>query len=397
MRDLSFLLQTETGVQDLTPVVTRFVYRNSLLLGRTVWVLQFASPKWEFWQNFMIGKGYVFNVKIKASRESEESETPWLSLVVDQSKGMIKGGRILGTVVGGGGELQMMNQTKRRAFYNMTITNAIQQIASDNGLVPSVGSSTARKTWYQANQTDWEFLQEELMPYFVPASSNRGDAFLNVEGRNLTAKTIEFAAPSTRLYNLSNANEDDRVVAVYFHYYGGQVDRGGGIVAEVRGFNPSTGTSVLWTVQPGSSSQPALAPKLPKRFAALKQAIIDPHSSLEFIKARALREQAKNGTRYYGVSVEVVNDLTVKLRDMFEISMRDEEGLESPYHGRYGVYEVIFDYKSQGVNTTIVGFRKEAYKGEQVSVGADLSRSRGKDLQKTKPGRSTFTKTAVEI
>lgn len=394
MRDASLLLQTESGIEDLTAYVSRFVFKSSLLLGRTVWSMKFASPLWDFWQQFMVGKGLTFNVKLQASRNDTESESPWLALAVDQSKAMLRPGKIYGTVSGGGGELQMMVQAKRKAYFNQTPTSVIQQIATSYALNPSVDATSLTKNWYQANKSDWEFLQE-IMDYFIPSTTNRGDAFLNVEGMNLTVKPIEFAKPAVRKYDFSSG-DDDRVVKVGVRYYGGQVDRKGGIVTEVRGFDETKGLPVTWTVSPATSSQPALASKLPKRITTNNRVVLDPHPSLDFIKARALREQARNGTRNFGIAIKVINDLTINLRDMIEISAADDDGVESPYRGRYGVYEYTFDYRRGGVDTTVVGFRKESYEGEQQATGADLSRSSGTDLQKAR-GQEQTKKVAVPI
>lgn len=396
MAEMMLLVRTVDGVEDMTPYVSRFVYRSSLLLGRTLWSMEFDSPIWDFWKDMMQGNPVVFDAKIQTSRTpNNREESPWLTLKVDQAKARIKTGSIAGTMVGGGNELAMMVEAKRRAFMQLPISSVIQQIASLYGLTPVVDASSLVSDWYQTNQSDWDFLQE-LMAYYIPSASNRGDAYLNVEGTNLTVKAIEYANPAVRLYDLTSG-EDDRPIQVDAQYYGGQVDRRGGIVTEVRGFDKATGLPVTWTVSPATSSQPALAPKLPKSITNRKQVVIDPHSSLDFIKARALREQARHGTRYYGIAIQLIDDLTIRLRDMIEISMADDEGEESPYHGRYGVHEYTFDYNKSGVTVNVIGYRKEAYEGEQVAIGADLSRSTGTDMQQTQSGREPIKKVAVPI
>jgi hypothetical protein len=391
------LVQTEQGVKDLTPYVRRLIFKNSLLTGHTSWALSFTSPDWDFWDKFMVGKGLTYNLKIRSVREGKPSETGWLGLVVDDSNAKVKRKKMQGTVRGGGKELGMMDRARRRAFPSSSASQVIRRIALEHSLTPNLGDSGATHTWYQANQTDWEMLQE-VMGYFVASSDNRGDAYLNIDGLNLTVKPINFAKPSVRKYDLSNLRRDDRIDSFETHFYGGQVDRGGGIVVEARGFDASLGQAVTFTANPLTSGQPALANKLPQSFANKSIVVLEPHAEVQFVRARALREQARMGSRYYGISINVLNDLEIKLRDMIEVTLKDRRGRSSKFAGRYGVHEYVIDYSRRRIVTSVVCYRREASVGKAPAVGANVSASSGVDKQRSNAsGRSVTTVTAVPL
>jgi len=391
------LVQTETGVRDITPYVRRLQFKNSLLLGHAQWSLAFSTPDWDFWDKFMVGKGLTYNLKIQSSRDGKPSETPWLSVVVDGSEATVRRNRMRGRVYGGGKELKMMEEAKRRSFPSSTAANVIRRIAGEYGLLPTLDASTGTRTWYQANQTDWEMMQD-AMRYYISSSNNRGDAYLNVDGTSLTVKPINFAAHSVRKYDLSNLHRDDRIDGFETKFYGGQVDRRGGVVVEARGFDPSLGNVVTFTANPLTSGQPALANKLPQPITGKKRVVLEPNGTLDFVRARALREQAKMGGSYYAVSVNVLNDLEVRLRDMFEVFLKDRGGNSSKFAGRYGVHEYVIDYSRKKICNRVIGFRKEANVGKAPAVGANVSRSIGIDKQRSAAGgRTSKTVTATPL
>ena len=157
-----FLLQTPTGIQDVTPQVTRFVYRRSLWGGCVRWKLWFASGNWNAWKDIVIGNGLVLSAKIKSSFGSVTTESDWLKLVVDSSAESIQGMFVRGSIVGGSADLKMKEQQKRRSFPQATAAQVIQRIATEYQLIPDVGASSGIRDWWQTNQTDWEMLQEAM-------------------------------------------------------------------------------------------------------------------------------------------------------------------------------------------------------------------------------------------
>jgi hypothetical protein len=386
----TILLQDTTGIQDLTPYVSKFVYKNSVLLGHSRWKLFFNTSDWAFWKDLMIGNGLRFSIKVIGEKNGSKSETDWLNLVVDFSDGGLRSTQMKGFIEGGGAELTMMEEEKRKAYANTTASQIFQLVAAQYSLIPDVGSSSFVDTWYQANQTDWNFLQEVIDDY-VSAQDNRGDAYLNIDGQNLVVKPINFALPSTRKYDLTQS--DDRVTKVQFKYYGGQVTRSG-IVVEARGFDRGTGLAVSFSASPVTAPSAALADKLPETLTGKKKVILTSSSSLEYVRIQALRAQAKYGNRYYGMAVRAANDLTVKLREMFEISMQDGQGSGAFTEGRYGIYEYIIDYRPTRIETNIIGYRREAYTGPQVAVGAPASQSVGVDQYRV--GAGNFAPTTLK-
>ena len=385
------LLLTEKGIEDLTPFVRRFVYKNSLLRGHTRWRLYFDTSQWDFWKNFMIGNGLQFQVKVTGQKDGNISDTGWLSLVVDLSDGDLRGTYMKGRIEGGGIELNMMLQDKRRAFYQTTASSVVKQIAALYQLVPDIQTTSILDNWWQANQTDWNFLQE-LMSDYVPSQNNRGDAYLNIEKRKLTIKPINFAAPSVRQYDLTE--DDDRVFRVRFRYYGGQVARRG-IVVEARGFNRATGLPAFYLASPITAPNAALADKLPQAIASQKKVVVCGTGNLNTLRAVALREQAKHTPRYYGMAMRVLNDLTIQLRDMVEISAKDADGAGAFTEGRYAVYEYQLSYSPERIVTTVVGYRQESYAGPQPATGAPVSMSMGSDTYRAGAGNFSPTKVAA--
>ena len=368
-------LQTDKGIEDLTPYVRKFVYKNSLLTGHARWKLWYDTSQWDFWKNFMIGNGLRFTVRFTGQRDGKVSESPWLNLVVDQSKGDLQSTYLQGLIEGGGPELAMMNFGRRRAYVNVTASQVLQRIAVDHALQPDIAASSDIDFWYQTNEPDWTFMQEILKDY-VPSANNRGDAYLNVSEQSFSVKAINFAAPSVRKFDLTQG--DDRIPKVKYRYYGGQVARRG-VVVEARGFDRDTGLAVVFTASPQSTPGAALADKAPQRTTDKKKVVVLASGSLGVIRNCAVRTQAKYSQRYFGVEISVLNDFTMRLRDMVEISMKDSEGNGAFTEGRYGVYEYLMVYSTSKIYTKVVGYRQEAYTGPVPATGAPVSRSSGAD------------------
>lgn len=388
------LLLDDTGPKDVTPFVDRFLFKESLLDGHATWRLWFKASSWEFWADLMVGKGLLLTVNVTGKKDGRTTETGWLPLTVDASEGGVEGTRLRGSIVGGGPELKMCVEEKRKAYAMMPASTVLAQIAALYQLAPTVGQTSDLRNWYQANQTDWEFLQE-VMSFYVASSDNRGDAYLYVGPNTLDVGAINYAKPSVRQYDLTA--DDDRVTRAKFRYYGGQVDRRGGAVVEARGYDNRTGLEVFFLASPVTAPSPALANKLPKPLASRKRIFVTPWDSPSVVRAQAIREQARFSLRYFGVSVKALNDLTVKLKDMFEISMRDEKGYGSANAGRYGVFERVIEYSAGNISTTVVGFRRESYVGEQPAVGAPVSMSSGADTQRTASAGNLTTTTVAAV
>lgn len=388
-----FLL-TDKGIEEITPFVGRFVYRNSLLAGRVRWKLHFDSSQWDFWKNFMIGNGLQFQVQVVAVKNGTTVKSQWLSLVVDQSAGDLRSTQLRGRIEGGGIELDMMNEERRKGYVNTTASQIIQQIAAQYKLTPDIQATSAINSWWQANKTDWAFLQE-LMSDYIPSVSNSGDAYLNIDAQKLVVKSINFGSPSVRQFDLTES--DDRVPSVSFRYYGGQVSRAG-VIVEARGFDRSTGTPVTFTSSPTTAATAALADKLPQSLALKKKVVICSSGDMATVRATALRAQAQYAPRYYGLAIRVLNDLTIRLRDMIEISAKDDEGAGAFVEGRYAVYEYQITYSSSRIVTTIIGYRQESYAGPQVATGAPASQSMGTDQYKLgQANKQTVAKRAVPL
>ena len=388
----SILLRTDKGVEDITPFVSGFTYRNSLLRGCTRWRLSFETPQWDFWKTLMIGSGLVFQVQVAGLRDGRTETSPWMSLVVDLSDGDLDSVRLRGMIEGGGPELGMMNQDNRRAFVNTTAGQVLRRIAAEYSLAAKIPPSTEISSWYQINETDWDFVNDVLEDY-IPAQNARGDAFLNVSEGALNVVTINYAAPSVRKYDLTDG--DDRVPKVRFRYYGGQVARSG-VVVEARGFNRATGTAASYKADPQTAPGTALADRLPQSLASKKKVVLSASGEVETLRALAIREQAKFARRYFGIEVKALNDLSIRLGDMIEVSAKDEKGEMVFTAGRYGVFEYYLVYSLQAVYSKIIGYRQESYAGPVPATGAPASASSG--IDRYRQGRTNVqpvVKTAV--
>lgn len=393
----AFLFQDTTGVYDITPYVRRFVYRNSLLTGFARWTLFITATEWGWWKDIMIGNGLRFSLKIKHVADEFSTETEWLNLVVDTSAGVFHKTQMQGKVVGGGIELNMMEKTRRRAFVDQPISSIFQRIASGYQLVPEIDTSTGIQNWYQANQSDWDFLQE-LFDYFLSSTSGRGDVFFNVDNQTLYVKSINFAKPAVRQYAFTMGRQNDMSVSAQYKYYGGQVSRKGGLVIEARGFDRDTGLSVIYKATPILNPAPVLKDKFPKETSMVCRAYSVPTSNYNLVRARALREQAKFGMRYYGISILVLNELTIKLRDMMEVSIKDTKGDGAPQEGRYGVFGYKIDVDAGNIKTAVTGYRRESTAGPEYAVGPNVSQvPGGVDRQPSKVGRDSIVLTATSL
>jgi len=142
----------------------------------------------------------------------------------------------------------------------------------------------------------------------------------------------------------------------------------------------------------------ALADKLPQSLAQKKIVIVCGSGNLDVVRSVAIRAQARNSSRYYGIAIKALNDITIKLRDMMEISAKDISGSGSFVEGRYAVYEYQLSYTLQKISTTMIGYRQESYVGPQQATGAPASQSMGTDLYKTgQGGLQPVTKQAVPL
>ncbi len=189
--------------------------------------------------------------------------------------------------------------------------------------------------------------------------------------------TIDFQQPSVEKYILGGV--DDRVLSSPVGFYGGEVDRAGGRQFDAEGYDPLLRKTVSFTAGGAQASAPTLGGFSPKRSSLGLIGITTAETQLPIIQSLARAAWARNGSRYFGVAIETKGSFKAQVGSMVEIDFMQEFPQELAFvRGRYPVFEVEHRYTGE-LRTYIVGYRREAQRGEEIAVGADASSSRGTD------------------
>jgi len=85
------------------------------------------------------------------------------------------------------------------------------------------------------------------------------------------------------------------------------------------------------------------------------------------------------GPRYFSLLVHTRPDVTLKPNSVIEIVASDDPDRESVLQGRYLLLEVSHRYHNGAISTKAVGFRREAWEGDDQPTGAAADNVRTRD------------------
>jgi len=295
----------------------------------------------------------------------------------------------------------MTRKSATKAYSLMTVDTILAQILSPYGFTPDTDTFSGIDTYYQLDETDYSFIKEQLWEMMASQTTGRGDIwwwFDEMQGQILfKAKAIDYQAPSMRKYTIGKG--DDRLEKAPVAYYGGEIDRKFGAQVTVVGYDWKLKKLVTFTANKATtSSVPALGPFVPRQSAQNGLTLISAEDSLPLVKAEALAKWGRYGTRYFGMRIKSRGDLELPVGSMVEVEFEGGDPTNTVFvKGRYPVFEVEHEIENSALRTTVVCYRRDAYKGLDIPVGADASASRGTDKYLASQGRKTQAPSTVSV
>jgi|GEM_PF-1862321 len=370
------ILDPTTGAKDATPLVESFSILHSALKHGRRWEIVFADSDWAFWEPYVSGTTPL-KVRLTFSKSNTQETTGWLDLHVDASESDFSRQYLHGTLRGADALLQTAIKAEIGAYPLATVDSVVRLLGARYGFVVDTVKMDGQRTWYQLEDSDFDFLKYLLDWAATPAG--RGDVWFWFDNGTLHFRPFDFKQPSTDKYLLGGV--DDRAAHSPVSFYGGEVDRGGGRRYGVYSFDVTKKTGFYFEAGLTSAGGPALStyvPRLPSGGLCSENVA---GADLALVRAAARARWAKLGMRYYGITLQTKGDLRVSVGDMIEVDFLKEVPAKGAFiRGRYPVFEVEHKYAKGGKFTTnITGYRREAEAGEQAAGGANVSSSRGQD------------------
>lgn len=394
----------ERGIAtDITPYVENLRLCHSVLKHGRRWSMTVKTHEWGKWLDYILG---VKTLTLKITSFDSETNIPettgWLTLYPDSApQTEYFGTRLLTTIKGGDPLLRLTRKSSTRAFFEQTVDAILAQIVGTYGITPDTDSFVPPDTYYQLQMTDYEFIKEFLWPMMASQTSGRGDVWWwidEVMGQIvLKAKAINYQAPSLRKYIIGKG--DDRLEKAPVVYFGGEIDRKHGGQVTVTGYDWRTKQLVAFTANKATtSSVPTLGPFVPRQAALNALEIVSAEDTIPMVKAEALARWGRYGTRYFGMKIRSKGDLELPVGSMVEVEFEGGDPKNLVFvKGRYPVFEVEHEYVGSALRTNVVCYRRDAYKGLDVPVGADASATRGTDPYVASQGRKSQAPTSVSV
>ena len=377
--------------RDISPFTKRFLWVESLIRGGFFWEVAFVANAWQEWTQLLLGRERpAVQFRLKSQEEGEEVSSEWRTALTDTSRMMFRGEGLIATVMGGDRRLDMRQEHKTRAWENLSVSQIVRVVASEYDLVPRVDETGVVDSFYQVNETDWEFLQR--ITYESASESGRGDLFLWVDEDTLNMRAPVLQSASARRHDMSLV--ENRVDRVMLSYMGRQVDRFGGATLEVVGFDFLTKQAITYTLD-GAQAQthPALDDRVPREQSAGIRLMPVPECNPLAVEGRARGRWGRFSPRYFGLRVDGRPDVILRPGTILEMQASLDENRDTPFLGRFLVVEVQHLYESGSILTTAVCYRREAAAGEEQATGSNAANLRTRDSYAF--GRQNNTRTIV--
>jgi len=356
---------------DITPLVDEFVWSDSLLRGGFTWSLRLKTNAWNEWWDLMLGREKPvvrFRLKTENREQRGESSTPWKRAVTDWSRAAFSSASSMQIGVHGADRrLELMQKPHLRTFKQASVSDVTTRIAVLNGLTPNTVATRGKRDRWQFREDDWSFLQRSVRG--AAAVEGRGDVFLYMDEDALRLVVIQTQQSSVRRHNTTTV--DNRLYDYVVQYHGRQIDRMGGASLRGVGFDFDFKTGIVFDVNAAATaSYPALAKRVPRRLADGQRTVAVFEDRVSMVESAVHSRWADLGPRYFSLRGETRPDMTIKPNSVIEVVVSDGPARESVFQGRYPCLEVVHRLTSGNLETTVVGYRREAWEGAEQPAGA---------------------------
>jgi hypothetical protein len=371
-----FIMAETDGVErDITPLVRKFVWVDSLLDGGFSWKLSASTHGRAEWQALLLGLESAF-FRIEASHSLYAPSTEWTYGVVDSSSIAYQSAGAAFSVTGADRRLEMQQRARTRAWLGATTSEIVQAIGAEYGFLVVADTTNDVDDRWQLRTTDWEFLLFLVKSVSLP--HGRGDVYLHVVGGTLLFGAVAAHLPPVRVILLDDS--DGRTHKAVVAYNGREVDRAGGCTLRGVGYDFQAKTGVVYTLDnAAAATYSALAGSVPRPQVLGTRVVPVPQTRVDLVHNEVHGRWGKIAQRYLSIRIDIMGDLALRPGVTFDVVSGVGEYMESPLLGRYVLYEVRHvlslgqETTGGGVVTTLVGFRRESGIGLEVATGSPVA------------------------
>jgi len=384
-------IRINNEAREITPLLDEFVWTDSLLRGGFTWALKLKTNYWTEWWNLMLGREKPeVRFRLKQQEQGVESTTEWRRAYTDWSKAKFSAEPTMRCEVHGADKrLDLMQRSRLRAFKDAKVSDVVARVAGDHGLTVDAVITKGTRTRRQLREDDWSFLRR--LTRAAATQDGRGDLFLYMDEGTLRLVSVQSQASSVRRHDTLSI--ENRLNDYVVQYHGRQVDRLGGATLRGVGFDYGAKAGIVFDVDAAAASaHQALSKRVPRRQAdgLRSMPVIEDDQAVVEETTRSLWGDL--GPRYFSLRVNTRPDVVLRPNAVIEIVAADDPNRQSVFQGRYLLLEVVHHYKAGTLSTTAVGFRREAWEGEDQPTGAVADNVRTRDRFR---GDSAATQTAV--
>lgn len=364
---------------DITGKVRRFSIKTSLITGCTNWEILLYGENISSEEFLMLDRG-VKQFRMTETDGKRETTTDWKLLSVSECSMHYEGSVPFVCVKGSDVSYLLRQKSRFRAFVNRSAFDVMSSILAEYGIGLNALPFLSFDTWYQTGITDWDLL--EIIQSETLSSAGQQNIFYSFDGFTMTAKEIDYSKQSTR--ELIIGDRDDRVIATTFSFFGREVDAIGGDTQISSGF--SLQSKKLLPFITTENMMPAIAPYLHSRPTSSNAYKLIGRFDVDKVKNASLFEWMNNAAKYYSVRVQLIADLSIKVRDIIDLKIFDGLGGESAFAGKYAVYEVEHVYNDEesysengsvgafgGITTHLGCYRRTRNEGSIRTTAVDYS------------------------
>lgn len=364
-------LRTDNNVRDVTSFFSSFTWIESMIAGGFFFRGRFAVDQWEDYVPLLLGRDRPrFQFRLKSTEKNSDSTTDWRTAYIDGSASSFEATALASDIRGGDKRLLMRQKHRTRAWSNSTIADVVSAVAAEYDLMPVVEETTNRRDRFQLRETDWHAVKR--LAGEASTASGRGDTFVWVDEDKLRFGAPGLTGPSDRRHDLSE--QETRADKVVVSYAGREVDRLGGATLIGAGFDWVKAAPVTFTVDEGAAGTlPALATKVPRKQADGLRVVPITETGSQGVEEGARSVWGRAGPRYFSLRVDTKPDLTLRPGMIVEVQVTLDGERTTPFLGRFSVLEVQHTLQGGGIVTTASCFRREAFKGDDPSMGAAAS------------------------
>jgi len=371
-------MRINNETREITPFLEEFVWTESLIRGGFTWALRLKANVWHEWWDLILGRERpTIRFRLKAQEQGQESTTEWKRAVTDWTKASFSAEpTMMAEVHGSDRRLDLLQKPRLRTFPNALVSDVVAAIAQGSGLQSDVVATTGARTRWQIREDDWSFMRR--LTQDAAATDGRGDVFLYMDEDTVRLVVVQAQQPSIRRHD--TAAVENRLNNYVVQYHGRQIDRLGGATLRGVGFDYGTKAGLVFDVDNVTArAHPALSRRVPRRQADGVRHVSVIEDQRPLVEAATRGRWGALGPRYFSLLIHTRPDVTLKPNSVIEIVASDDPDRESVLQGRYLLLEVSHRYHKGSISTKAVGFRREAWEGDDQPTGTAADNVRTRD------------------